>query len=85
MTGAVGSENRADAAQKIAFAVVDALDDHGAVQVQQRTVDRHGGFESLQELGLEARPGFGVDRAGGFGEGPRAAGLARSRGLPRCR
>ena len=42
---AVGSEDGADAAQKIAFAVVDALDDHGAVQVQQRTVDRHGGFE----------------------------------------
>ena len=67
---AVGSEDGADAAQEIAFAVVDALNDHCTVQVQQRAVNRHGGFKALQELGLQAGPGFGVDRAGGLGEGP---------------
>ncbi len=66
----VGAQDRAHAAQEVAFAVVDALDDHCAVQVQQRAVDRHGGFQALEELGFQAGPGLGVDRAGGFGEGP---------------
>jgi hypothetical protein len=47
-----GTDHLAHGAEEIAFAVVRALDDHGAVQVEQHAVERAGGSKIRADAGL---------------------------------
>ena len=59
----------ADMGQEIAFAVVVALGDHGAVAGQEHGIDRHGGLEVVDDLVAEALVDLLHRPASGLGEG----------------
>ena len=49
--GHVGADDRADAGQKRAFAVILVFRDHRAVQVEEHTVKRACGLDSIHDFG----------------------------------
>ena len=58
----VGSHDLPDGFEQVPLAVLDALRDHRAVQIEEPAVDGHGRLQVLDELTLEAAPGRRLDR-----------------------
>ena len=61
----------ANAAEQVALAVLDVLDDHRAVQVQQHAVDGSHIGQALQKLSLQSPPRVGIHRRRRLGERPQ--------------
>ena len=74
---AVGADDRADGGDPVALGVVHALDVHRAVHGEIEAVERQGGAEAVEELGLEGGVGRGGDRAAGDGAGVQQGAEAR--------
>ena len=70
-----GAGDGADMGEGVAFAVVVAVGDHGAVHAEEDDVDRgfgHGGFEVGGDLAAEVFVDVAQRGAGGFGAGADA-------------
>ena len=63
----LGAHQPADRQAQIAFDVLDAIGDAGAVQRQQHAVQRQGGVDAVEDSAFHLRIGLGLDRARGRG------------------
>lgn len=59
----IGTDDRTDARQQVAFGVFVAVGDHGAVQAEHHGIDGHGGAQLAEDLVAQALIGLAVDEA----------------------
>ena len=79
--GQVGADDAAHPAQQLAFAVLEMVAHHGAVQVEINPVERLGGGEVFKQEGSDALEGLFGDLGGGHGGTPGERYQLGARGL----